>query len=160
MEGGFDNSTISSPIQPEASPIKGRQLAGFLETWSQKAQRLQKEAHVFYFAFKDPRTPWYARLVAACTAGYLISPIQLIPSFIPYIGFMDDLVVLFVGVKLLQKFTPPEVLEQCRERAEAAETRRKEEIGWAAAFVPFAVAFLWITVAIGGSLLVAAYFRH
>src|SRR5271169_6810561 len=97
-------------------------------SWKERAQRLQKEAHVFYFAFKHPRVPWYARVVAACSAGYLFSPIQLIPSFIPVIGFLDDFMVLFLGAKVVQKLTPPAALRECRELADAAETRRKEEV--------------------------------
>lgn len=160
VEGDFDKSAISHPNERGATSATSRPSPGLMANWSQKAQRLRKEAHVFYFAIKDPRTPWYARLVAACTAGYLISPIQLIPSFIPYIGFLDDLVVLFLGVKLLKKITPAEVLEESRALADAAETRRKEEVGWAATWVPVAVALLWITAAIGGSLLVASHFRR
>jgi uncharacterized membrane protein YkvA (DUF1232 family) len=130
-------------------------------TWTQRVQRVQKEAHVFYLVFKHPRTRWYARLVAACTAGYLVSPIQLIPNFIPVIGSLDDLLVLFVGMKLLQRMTPPDVLNECRERADAAETRRKEESRWAASVVaPIAVATVWIVAAVAASALMAAYIYH
>jgi uncharacterized membrane protein YkvA (DUF1232 family) len=129
-------------------------------SWKQQVQRLHTEAHVFYFVFKHPRTHWYTRLVAACTAGYLLSPIQLIPSFIPVIGFLDDLLVFFLGVKLLRKITPPDVLAECRELAEAAEIRRKEEIRSAAAVVPVAVAALWLLAAVTASALMAAYIRH
>src|SRR5271170_1514485 len=97
-------------------------------SWKEQAQKLQKEAHVFYFAFKHPRVPWYARVVAACSAGYLFSPIQLIPSFIPVIGFLDDFLVLFLGARLFKRIIPPDVLAECRRLALAAETRRKEEI--------------------------------
>jgi uncharacterized membrane protein YkvA (DUF1232 family) len=72
--------------------------------WRQQAHRLKKEVQVFYFAFRHPRAPWYARLVAACIAGYVLSPIQLIPSFIPVIGFLDDLLILFVGANLPRTF--------------------------------------------------------
>jgi len=125
-------------------------------TWRQQAQRLQ--THVFYFAFKHPRMPWYARLVAACTAGYLFSPIQLIPSFIPVIGFLDDLLVLFLGIKLLQRITPRDVLTECHQLAEAAEVRRKDEIRSSATIVAAVViATVWLLVAIAGGWLMAAY---
>ena len=127
----------------------------------QQAQQVQKEAHVFYFAFKHPRMRWYARLVAGCTAGYLLSPIQLIPSYIPGIGFLDDLLVLFLGAKLLQKITPLDVMTECRELAEEADVRRKGEIGWAAAVaVPAAVVALWLLSAIATSALMASYLHH
>ena len=131
------------------------------ESWKQRAQRLQKEAHVLYFVFKHPRTPWYARLVAACSAGYVFSPIQLIPNFIPVIGSLDDLLVLFVGTRLLQGITPPDVLTECRELADAAETRRKEETRWAAAVAaPVAIVTAWFLAAILASALMAAYVHH
>lgn len=126
-----------------------------------RAQELQKEAHVLYLVYRHPRTRWYSRLIAACTAGYLLSPVQLIPNFIPVIGSLDDLVVLFVGVKLLQQITPAEVLTECRELADAAEVRRKEEVHWASsagAFMLFAT--VWILAAITASALIAAYVRH
>jgi uncharacterized membrane protein YkvA (DUF1232 family) len=129
-----------------------------LARWRRQAERLRKEAQVFYFAFKHPRVPWYAKLIAALTAGYLFSPIQLIPSFIPVIGFLDDFVVLILGVKLLLKFIPADVFAECRALAEAAEVRRREEIRSAAAVVGFvAVAFVWILAATTASVLMAVY---
>jgi uncharacterized membrane protein YkvA (DUF1232 family) len=129
--------------------------------WRQQAKRLQKEAHVFYFVFKHPRTRWYTRCLAACTAGYLLSPIQLIPSFIPLIGFLDDFLVLFLGAKLVKRLTPPDVLQECRELADAAETRRKEEVrSGFARFAFVAIAALWLAAVVTASALVAVYFYH
>lgn len=123
-----------------------------------QAQRLQREAQVYYFAFKHPRVRWYAKLVAACSAGYMFSPIQLIPSYIPVIGFLDDFLVLYLGTKLLKKLIPAEVLAECRQRADACEIRRKEEIRSTAAVVAFvAIAAVWLLAAVGASLLVARY---
>jgi len=130
-------------------------------SWRQQAQRLHKEAHVFYFAFKHPRLPWYARLVAACTAGYLFSPVQLIPSFIPVIGFLDDLLVLYLGAKLLRRVTPPDVLTECRQLADVAELRRREEIRSSGAIVAaIVIAMVWLLTAVTASGLVAAYISH
>jgi uncharacterized membrane protein YkvA (DUF1232 family) len=123
-----------------------------------EAQRLQREAQVYYFAFKHPRVPWYAKLVAACCAGYLFSPIQLIPSYIPVIGFLDDFLVLFLGAKALQRLIPPEVLTECRQLADAAEIRRKEGVRSTAAVVAFvAIAAVWLLAAVGASMLMAKY---
>jgi uncharacterized membrane protein YkvA (DUF1232 family) len=136
-------------------------VSALAKSLRQQAQRLQKDAYVFYFAFKHPRTRWYARLVAGCTAGYLLSPIQLIPSYIPAVGFLDDLLVLFLGAKLLRKITPMDVMTECRELADKAEVRRKEEVGWAAAVaVPTAVVTLWLLSGIAASALMAAYIHH
>jgi uncharacterized membrane protein YkvA (DUF1232 family) len=126
--------------------------------WKNQARRVHREAQVYYFAFKHPGVPWYAKLVAACSAGYLFSPIQLIPSYIPVIGFLDDFFVLFVGAKLLRRLIPSEVLTECRQLADAAEMRRKEEIRSTAAIVAFvAIASVWLLVAVGASILMARY---
>jgi uncharacterized membrane protein YkvA (DUF1232 family) len=130
-------------------------------SWRQRALRVQKEAHVFYLVFKHPRTRWYTRLVAACTAAYLFSPIQLIPSFIPVIGFLDDLLVLFVGVKLLQRITPPDVLTECRGLADSAAINTNEERRWAAtAVAAVVVVAMGLLAAITASALIAAYISH
>jgi uncharacterized membrane protein YkvA (DUF1232 family) len=145
-------SNLAAP-QPQRRPL----VVG----WKKQAQRLQKEAHVFYFVFKHPRTRWYGRLLAVCTAGYLFSPIQLIPSFIPVIGLLDDFAVLFLGAKMLEKITPPDVLDECRELADTAETSRREEIrGAASFFAPIAVVIAWLLAAMAVSALLAAYIYH
>src|SRR5258708_6937079 len=135
-----------------------RHCRGVEMNWKQQAQRLQKEVHIFYFAFKHPRVRWYAKLVAACSAGYLFSPIQLIPNSIPVIGFSDDFLVLFVAAKVLQRIIPPEVLTECRELADAAEMRRKEEIKSTPALVAFVViTSVWLLAAVGAGILMARY---
>jgi uncharacterized membrane protein YkvA (DUF1232 family) len=127
-------------------------------SWKSQALRVQREAHVYYFAFKHPRVPWHAKLVAACSAGYLFSPVQLIPSYIPVVGFLDDFFVLFVGAKLLNKIIPADVFTECRQLAEAAETRRKEEIRSTAAVIAFfAIAAVWLLAAVGASILMARF---
>src|SRR5271167_3995479 len=112
----------------DLAPSMVRSKPPVAASWRRRVQRLQKEAHVFYFVFMHPRTRWYTKLIAAGSAGYLFSPVQLIPSFIPVIGFMDDALVLFLGAKVVQKLTPPDALRECRELADAAETRRREEV--------------------------------
>jgi uncharacterized membrane protein YkvA (DUF1232 family) len=129
--------------------------------WRQQAERLQKEAQVFYFVFKHPCMPWYGKLIAAATAAYLLSPVQLIPSFIPVIGFLDDLLVLFVGVKLLRSIIPRDVLAECRERAAAAEMRRNQEIHSSLALAGLlAIAALWLLAAVTASTLIAGYLQR
>ena len=152
ISGLFLPGPSSGEVRPQRAPVIN---------WKQQAQRVHKEAHVFYFVFRHPRTRWYTKCVAACSAGYLLSPVQLIPSFIPLIGFLDDFLILFLGARVVRKLTPPDVLAECHELADAAETRRKEEIRSTAAIVTSAViATVWIGGAIIASLLMAAYFRH
>jgi len=161
LESEFDNSIV-----PDSSPLVRRvpragRLSAILANWAEKAKELRKQAHVFYFVFKHPKTPWYARLIAAGAAAYLLSPIQIIPSYIPVIGFMDDLVVLVVGFKLIQKSIPPEVLQECRDHAETAEVLRKTEVRSLTRYAVYiTIAVLWFILAIAGSLLVANYLRH
>lgn len=104
---------------------------------------------------------WSAKLVAICTAGYLFSPIQLIPNYIPVIGCLDDLLVMFLGVKLLHKITPPGVLSECRELAIAAEMHRKREIrSKAAVAASIVIVAVWLLGAVAASLLIAAYIHR
>jgi uncharacterized membrane protein YkvA (DUF1232 family) len=161
MGSEFDNFVVSTPCLPETGTKRIRRFPPLVMIWWRQAQRVQKQAHVFYFVFKHPRTPWYAKLIAACTAGYLLSPVQLIPSFIPGIGFLDDLFVLLLGVKLLQKITSVEVLRECRQLADAAEAQRKEEIrSGAALVVPFVIAIVWFLATVTASVLIVSHFRR
>jgi len=149
-----------SPVEADSDSIRTPEPASAMG-WKQQTRQVQTQAHVIYLAFKHPRTPWYAKLVAACTAGYLLSPIQLIPSFIPVIGFLDDLLVLFLGVKLLQRITPPDVLLECRQHAEGAWARKNEETRSTAATVAaIAVAAVWLLTAVAANGLMAAYIRR
>jgi uncharacterized membrane protein YkvA (DUF1232 family) len=91
-----------------------------LTEWKQRAKQLKREIHAVYLAMKDPRTPWYARALAAVIVGYAFSPIDLIPDPIPVLGYLDDLILLPLGVLLLVKLLPPEVMADCRAKAAAA----------------------------------------
>lgn len=86
--------------------------------WREYARQLKAQALTIYLACRDPRTPWYAKLLAACVAGYAFSPIDLIPDFIPVIGYLDDLVLVPLGIALVMKLVPAEVLADCRRKAE------------------------------------------
>ena len=162
MDGDFIKpAKITSTASPGANPGVVRQGAASLLNWKQQARHLQKEAHVFYFAFKHPGVPWYAKAVAVCTAAYLFSPVQLIPSFIPVIGFLDDFLVLFLGVKLLRRIIRPDLLAECHQLAEAAELQRKEKIRSVSAVVGLsAVASLWLLAAVSAWALIATNIPH
>lgn len=90
------------------------------------ARRLKKEVHVLFLACHDPRTPWYAKAMAICVVAYALSPIDLIPDFIPILGYLDDLILLPIGIYLTLKLIPDEVMLDCRKSAdEATEWGRK-----------------------------------
>jgi uncharacterized membrane protein YkvA (DUF1232 family) len=114
-----------------------------LETWRAKARQLKLETYALYLAYRDPRTPWVARLVALCVAGYAFSPIDLIPDPIPVLGYLDDLVILPLGVLLALKLVPGEVMVDCRRKAEEAFAEKKP-VSWGAAAI---FILLWLLTA-------------
>lgn len=102
-----------------------------LDSLKQRARRLKTEVYALYLAYKDPRVPWYARLFAAGVVAYAVSPIDLIPDFIPVIGYLDDLILVPIGIVLALKMIPPEVMTECRERANET-LRDGRPVGWVA----------------------------
>ena len=91
--------------------------AGLIERFKQKSDQLKQEVYALYLAYKDPRVSWYAKIFAACVIGYALSPIDLIPDFIPVLGYLDDLVLLPLGIGMALKMIPPAVLAECRQKA-------------------------------------------
>ena len=116
--------------------------------WRQRAQQLKRETYALYLAYRDPRVPWYAKLLAACVVAYAFSPIDLIPDFIPVLGYLDDLVLVPFGIALSLKLIPPQVMAECRARAAAVEGK---PTNWGAAAVIVAI---WIGLAVLGVVLV------
>ena len=127
-----------------------------VERWKRWAGTLKGEAMVMSVALRDPRTPWYAKVAAACVVAYALSPIDLIPDPIPVLGYLDDLVLVPAGVWLVRRLIPPAVLADSRARVET-EPERAALIGqvggavivvlWAAT----AVALVWVGVRLWGS---------
>ena len=83
----------------------------------ERAEKLKNDISAVFLAWKDPRTPFWAKLLAALTVAYALSPIDLIPDFIPVLGYLDDLLLLPGLVALCVRLIPPEVMADCRERA-------------------------------------------
>jgi len=88
-----------------------------LASLKQRALALKTDTYSLYLVARDPRTPWYAKVLAAGVAAYAFSPIDLIPDFIPVLGYLDDLLIVPAGIALAIKLVPPEVLADCRARA-------------------------------------------
>jgi uncharacterized membrane protein YkvA (DUF1232 family) len=82
------------------------------------AKQLKRQTYVLYLAYKDPRTPWYARLFTACVVAYAFSPIDLIPDFVPVLGYLDDLILVPIGVAIALKMIPAEVLHDSEVEAQ------------------------------------------
>lgn len=114
---------------------------GMLTSLKARARQLKQHTLTVYFAARDPRTPLLVRALAVLVAAYALSPIDLIPDFIPVIGYLDDLLLIPLGLALVVRFTPPEVLESAR--AQAQQAAGKPVSYGAAAFV----AALWLVMA-------------
>src|ERR1700749_1094630 len=91
-----------------------------LKIW---ASALKRDVHAIYLAARHPRVPWYAKLIAVAVAGYALSPIDLIPDFIPVLGYVDDLIIVPLGIALVVSLIPEQVLAEYRAKADAAEQR-------------------------------------
>jgi uncharacterized membrane protein YkvA (DUF1232 family) len=115
-----------------------------IERWNQRARELKTETYALYLAYKDPRTPWYARLFAACVVGYAFSPIDLIPDPIPVLGYLDDLVLVPLGIAIALKMIPSPVMTECRDKAHAAMSQSRPT-NWVAAAVIVAI---WLFLAV------------
>jgi uncharacterized membrane protein YkvA (DUF1232 family) len=88
-----------------------------LKAW---ALTLTRDVHALYLAGRDPRVPWYAKAVAIAVAGYALSPIDLIPDFIPLLGYLDDLILVPGGILLVIWLIPPAIMAEHRKRAARA----------------------------------------
>ncbi len=87
------------------------------------ARALKRQTLTLHYATRDPRTPWYAKALAGCIVAYAISPIDLIPDFIPVLGYLDELILLPIAIGFALRLIPPAVLEDARARAEQAAER-------------------------------------
>jgi uncharacterized membrane protein YkvA (DUF1232 family) len=116
--------------------------------WQQRVRHLKGETYALYLAYKDPRVPWYARLWVVIVVSYYFSPIDLIPDFIPLIGYLDDLVLIPLGVLLAVKMIPTDVMAECRERARS-ELAEGKPVSRAAAVVMVGFWLLSIVFVLG-----------
>ena len=102
---------------------------------------MKTEVYALYLAYRDPRTPWYGRLFAACVVAYAFSPIDLIPDPIPVIGYLDDLILIPLGVVLAIRMIPPQVMVESRTKAQAAAGTRRPT-NWIAAGI---IVLIWLS---------------
>jgi uncharacterized membrane protein YkvA (DUF1232 family) len=115
-----------------------------LQDFKNRVHQLKRETHALYLAARHPRTPWYAKLFVAGVVAYAFSPIDLIPDFIPILGYLDDLILIPLGIAVAIKLIPPEVLSECRARAAEAAASGKP-VSRAAAAVIIAI---WVLLAL------------
>jgi len=128
----------------------------WFNAWRQRARQLQRETYALFLAYRDPRVSWAARIWAACVVAYALSPIDLIPDFIPVLGYLDDLLLIPLGIALALRMIPPEVMADSR--AKAQETMGQDRrLGKVAAAV---IVTVWLLViGLTAFLLVRAFRR-
>jgi uncharacterized membrane protein YkvA (DUF1232 family) len=111
-----------------------------LESLKARARALHQQTLTVYYAARDPRTPLLVRALAVLVAAYALSPIDLIPDFIPVLGYLDDLVLIPLGLALVVRLTPTQVIESARRRADEA---AREPVSYPAAFF---IAVIWLVL--------------
>jgi uncharacterized membrane protein YkvA (DUF1232 family) len=121
-----------------------------VKTW---ARALRRDAHAIRLASRDPRVPWPVKLLALAVAGYALSPIDLIPDFIPVLGYLDDLIIVPLGIWLVIALIPEDVMREYRAMASAAAQR---PVSKAAAII---IVALWISGAALLGWIAFAYWR-
>ena len=129
-------------------------LTSVIKSWQRKAKALKQEVYALSLAVKDPRVPWYAKAFAVLIIGYILSPIDPIPDFIPVIGYLDELIVVPLGIIILSKMIPKEVFEECREKAKHHRGGMKGK-HWIAASI---IILIWLTVVYLGIRIVYHFF--
>ena len=97
-----------------------------LRAW---AKSITRDVHAVYLAARDPRVPWYAKLIAGCIAAYALSPIDLIPDFIPVLGYLDDLIIVPLGILAVVALVPPCIMAEHRATAAAAADKPRSMMG-------------------------------
>ena len=120
-----------------------------LEKLKSRARALKNEAFAVYLAAKDPRTPWYARALIFFVVAHTFSPIDLIPDFIPVLGYLDDLIITPGGLWLAVRMIPPEVLEEARKTVATEGVGRS--VGYVGAVI---IVLMWIVILIGAIYLI------
>jgi uncharacterized membrane protein YkvA (DUF1232 family) len=115
-----------------------------VEKWKQRTRKLKSETYALYLAYRNPKTPWYAKIFAGLVIAYAFSPIDLIPDFIPVLGYVDDLILVPVGIALALRMVPLDVMLECRRQART-ELSQDKPVTWIVAVVIVAI---WVGLAI------------
>ncbi|MBF0329039.1 MAG: DUF1232 domain-containing protein [Nitrospirae bacterium] len=108
-----------------------------------RAHLLKAETFALYLAMRDPRTPWYAKLVLAVIVAYVLSPIDLIPDFLPVLGYLDDLILVPIGIAVAIKLIPDSVMADCRSKA-AKTIQKGKRLGLIAGSI---IIVIWLVLA-------------
>ncbi len=126
-----------------------------LQNLREKARALNTEVYALYLAYKHPKVSWVAKIVVALTIGYALSPIDLIPDFIPVFGFLDDLLIVPAGIALSIRLIPPEVMQECRQRSQELFRSEKPKVRYAW----LVVVFSWLIILAAALMFGYKFFR-
>lgn len=129
--------------------------ANMLDTIKNKARSMKQNVFVLYLSYRDPRVPWYAKVFAMLVVSYAFSPIDLIPDFIPILGYLDDIIIVPIGIMIALKMIPEPVLLDCRAKADEIRKNGKPN-NWITGTLFIAV---WVMCAIWGSILLYKMFK-
>ena len=108
--------------------------------WHRWASELKRQTYALYLAYKDPRVPWYAKVFGALVVAYAFSPVDIIPDFIPVLGYLDDLLLLPLGIAVTVRMIPKEVMRECLIKAQLKLSEKKHK-NWIAGAI---VILIWI----------------
>jgi len=122
-------------------------MGQFIEQWKSQAKKLKIETYALYFAYQDRRVPLYAKIFTGCVVGYAFSPIDLIPDFIPIIGYLDDLIIVPLGIKIALSMIPENVMIESREKAQEI-IRQGKPVNRIAAVIIISIWLLLATLSI------------
>ena len=122
-----------------------------------RIERIKVDIYALYLAYKRPDTPWYAKVVAAIVVGYALSPRDLIPDFIPVIGYLDDVIIVPLGMMVSIKLIPETILEDCRWQARERLSERSLSRNWIAGIVIISIWVILVTLFLG---ILYKVFRH
>lgn len=123
----------------------GNNVPAMLDKFKARARALKKEVYAITIAARDPRTPWYAKVLIFLIVAYALSPVDLIPDFVPVLGYLDDLIIVPGGIWLAIHLIPPEALEEARVTAETYSIdKRIRIIGAALIILIWTLAILWV----------------
>jgi uncharacterized membrane protein YkvA (DUF1232 family) len=117
-----------------------------IKTWKAWARRLKLETYTLYLVARHPGVPWYAKALGGLVAAYAFSPIDLIPDFIPLLGYLDDLLIVPLGIYLTFKMVPAPVLEACRVQAQDDMAENRPTSRWMAVVI----VSIWLAIILAG----------
>ena len=129
-----------------------KQKRSFYKRWHNWAAGLKLQTYASYLAYKNPRVPWYAKVFGALVIAYAFSPVDLIPDFIPILGYLDDLILIPIGIAIAVRMIPKDIMQECLCIAQSELSKEKRK-NWPAGII---VIFIWV---FAGALIVTAVLR-